>query len=181
MKITYNAPFVLTFCIISCIVRLMGDTFTQNFFAVGSTIEWLNPIFYFTLFSHALGHANWEHLIGNFALILILGPILEEKYGSKKLLRMSVITAFVTGVLNVMFLDTGLHGASGIVFMMIVLASITNLQDGHIPLTFILVMLLYVGKEVVEIGSLDNVSRFGHIIGGVCGSLFGFDYRNRKN
>ena len=46
-------------------------------------------------------------------MILLLGPVLEERHGSGSLLVMIVITALVTGVINVAFLDTALLGASG--------------------------------------------------------------------
>jgi membrane associated rhomboid family serine protease len=87
---------------------------------------------------------------------------------------MMAVTAFVTGLANTLFFSTGLLGASGIVFMLILLASFTNFRKGEIPLTFILVLALYVGKEVVTSFSQDNVSQFAHIAGGLCGSLFGF-------
>jgi len=99
---------------------------------------------------------------------------MEEKYGSKFTLFMILITALITGLLNVIFFNTGLLGASGIVFMLILLVSFTNTDGGQIPLTFILVALLFVGKEVLQIMDSDQVSQFAHIIGGVCGSAFGF-------
>ena len=30
------------------------------------------------LFSYVLGHKNWQHLISNFAFVLLIGPVLEE-------------------------------------------------------------------------------------------------------
>jgi membrane associated rhomboid family serine protease len=65
-------------------------------------------------------------------------------------------------------------GASGIVFMMILLASFTNFRKGEIPLTFILVLIFYVGNEVMSAFRNDGVARFAHILGGFCGSIFGF-------
>jgi membrane associated rhomboid family serine protease len=127
-----------------------------------------------TLFTHIIGHANWTHLIGNFTLILLIGPMLEENYGSKDLLLMMITTALVTGVLNVLFFKTALLGASGVVFMMILLSSFTNFSRGEIPLTFILVLILYMGVQLVNSLSTDNISQFAHIIGGLCGSFFGF-------
>lgn len=174
MKITYNAPFTLTLTAICVIVRLLGDGITGAFFTVGNTFMATDPVHYFRLFSHSLGHADWSHLIGNFSLILILGPILEEKYGVKSMVMMSIITATVTGVLNVLFFNTGLLGASGLVFMMIMLASFANFKSGTIPLTFILVLVFYVGNEVMHAMAKDNISHFGHILGGLAGSFFGF-------
>jgi len=127
-----------------------------------------------TIFTHIAGHANWTHLINNFTLILLIGPMLEENYGSAPLLVMIVITAFVTGILNVMLFHSALMGASGVVFMMILLSSFTNFSKGEIPITFILVLVLYMGVQLVNSFSSDNISQFAHIAGGLCGSFFGF-------
>jgi len=174
MRITYNAPFILTLTAVCVAIRFLGDSVTETFFTVGSSMSFNNPIDYLRLFSHAMGHGSWSHLIGNFSFILILGPLLEEKYGSKELMFMSFITAFTTGVLNIILFDTGLLGASGLVFMMILLSSFTNFRSGTIPLPFILVILLYVGNEVYNAFQKDNISQFAHIFGGLAGSIFGF-------
>jgi uncharacterized membrane protein YdcZ (DUF606 family) len=63
--------------------------------------------------------------------------------------------------------------------MLILLSSITNFQSGKIPLTFIFVVLIYLGQEVFNIMKLDQVSQFAHIIGGVCGSIFGFTNQSK--
>ena len=182
MKIKYNAPTVLTFAFISAVVLILSQTvmrsLTEHWFVVngrgsfspGSLRSWV------TLFTHVLGHANWAHLISNFSFILLIGPILEEIYGSLSIFIMICITALVTGVLNLLLFSTGLLGASGIVFMMILLASFTNFSKGEIPLTFILVLVLYLGREIYNsFGSgSGNISEFAHIVGGFIGSLFGF-------
>jgi membrane associated rhomboid family serine protease len=176
MKLTYNAPFILSYTLLCALIRGLGDVIPgfMGIFTVGIQIDFGNPIDYFRLFSHAMGHADWEHFFGNFSFILIIGPILEEKYGSKKLLLMAFITALVTGMLNVMFFSTALLGASGVLFMLILLASFTNMKKGVVPLTFVLVLVVYLGGEVYNAFSNDNVSQFAHIIGGVFGGIFGF-------
>ncbi len=183
MRITYNAPVTLTFAMVSSAVLLIdlltGAGLTQAFFVVGGTMNLANPVDYVRLVTHAVGHANWTHLVSNFAFILLLGPILEEKYGSGSLIVMMTMTALVTGILNVLLFPTGLLGASGIVFMMILLSSFTNFRRGEIPLTFILVVLLYLTREIITATQTDNISQFAHIAGGMCGSLFGFLRPNR--
>jgi membrane associated rhomboid family serine protease len=185
MRIRYNAPAVLTFAFLSAAVLILSQTaarsLTRQWFMVpgkgdfspGSLRCWA------TLFTHVLGHASWPHLVSNFSFILLLGPILEESYGSAALLVMICATALVTGALNALFFSSALLGASGVVFMMILLASFTNFNRGEIPLTFILVLILYLGRELF--GSFGNapgagggVSEFAHIAGGFVGSLFGF-------
>jgi len=177
MKIQYNSPVILTFALISTSVLLLDEYLgisLMPYFTVFPIFEPMDPVWYLRMFSHALGHGSWEHLVSNFAIILLIGPILEEKYGSRDMFFMILLTAILTGILQIIFFDTALLGASGIVFMMILLGSFTNSQSGYVPLTFILVVILYLGREIFNSLGSDSVSQFAHIIGGVCGGIFGF-------
>ncbi len=183
MRIDYNSPVILTYTLMAVVVMaissITGGLTTAGFFTVQPGMSMISPITYFRLVSHIVGHANWGHLAGNFSLILLIGPLLEEKYGSALMLFMILVTAFVTGVLNVVFFNTGLYGASGIVFMLILLSSLSRVKSGHIPLTFILVVVLFLGKEIMDSLRPDGVSQFAHIAGGICGSVFGFLKREK--
>lgn len=132
------------------------------------------PLTWLRIFSHAMGHKDWTHFIGNFTFILLIGPVLEEKYGSKRLFFMTLIAAGVTGVLNTLIFSQGLLGASGVVFMFIVLMSFTNFKSGDIPLTFICIILIFLTREVFDSFQQDSISQFAHIVGGICGTAFGF-------
>jgi membrane associated rhomboid family serine protease len=176
-RIDYNAPVILTFSLLAVAVFIVGQiipAYIGRFFLVRSTMNLFNPLDYFRLISHVLGHGSVPHLVGNLTLILLLGPILEEKYGSVLLLGMILVTAFVTGMINVLFFSSGLLGASGIVFMLIILVSIVDLEAGSIPLTFVLVVIIFLGGELVNIVRSDNISQMSHIIGGTVGAFFGF-------
>jgi rhomboid protease GluP len=180
MNIRYNAPVSITFALISLIV-LAVDQLTQSalisvLFTAPSrgSFEPTNVFSYLRLLLHVIGHADWTHFMSNFAFILLLGPGLEEKYGSWSILFMVIITALVTGLLNAVFLPTGLKGASGIVFMMILLTSFANIRRGELPITFILVVLIFLAKEVINAFRENTISEFTHIVGGILGSLFGF-------
>lgn len=178
MKIRYNAPVILTFSLICAAVLLIsgmvGGSFMKVFFLCLPHMSFTDPLTYLRIFSHAIGHSSWAHLIGNLSFILLIGPVLEEKYGSKRLIIMMLIAAGITGILNTLFFQTGLLGASGIVFMFIILGSFTNIKAGEIPLTFILVVILFLAKEFTDAFQKDSVSQFAHIAGGICGSVFGF-------
>jgi len=90
---------------------------------------------------------------------------------------MILATALITGFVHIavpLFDNMGLRGASGIVFMLIVLSSFVNVKRGTIPLTFILIAVLYLGKEIVSVLEHDNISQMAHIVGGALGSFFGF-------
>jgi membrane associated rhomboid family serine protease len=180
MKIKYNAPTTLSFAFICAGVLILNQTLfrtlTQTWFAVGpkGSFSPTSVRCWITLFTHVIGHADWNHLISNFSLILLIGPILEANYGSRVLFLMIAITALITGVFNTLLFPSYLLGASGVVFMMILLASFTNFKKGEVPLTFILILVLYIGREIFNSFRQDNISEFAHILGGFCGSLFGF-------
>jgi len=180
MRIRYNAPFTLTFAL-ACVAVLAANQYLDHnlihdWFTVGGQGSFHGNDLgsYVRLISYPLGHADWEHLYGNLMFVVLLGPVLEEKYQTPTLLLMAVITALVTGIVNVLFFNTGLVGASGIVLLMVLLVSFTNIKAGEIPLTFVAVLALYLGKEVLDAFKNDNISHFAHIVGGVSGSIFGF-------
>ena len=115
-------------------------------------------------------------------LLLVIGPPLEEKYGSRTLLIGILLTAGVSGILQcVFFPGSALLGASGIVFMLIMLASLAGMKDGRIPLTLILAAVLYLGQEVYAMVALrDNVANFMHLVGGVTGTVFGIALAKKR-
>ena len=179
LKITFNSPVVLGFIFISLAVLVLG------FLTRGKSNELLfmtyhssltNLFTYVRFFTHVLGHSGWAHYIGNASYILLLGPMLEEKYGSKRILQVILITAVVTGVVNyVLFWNVALCGASGVVFAFILLTSFTSFKNGEIPLTFILVALVFIGQQVYEGLFLeDDISNMSHILGGVVGAVVGY-------
>lgn len=177
LRFRYNSPVILTFAIVCALVllidQLTGGAIIQAYFTLPPTFptglfSWLK------LVSYVIGHVSWAHLIGNFSFILLIGPVLEEKYGSFPLLLMILVTALATAVLNILIVHAGLLGASGIAFMLILLSSFTNIRQHEIPITFILVVALYLVREFVNALTPSNVSELAHIAGGFIGGVFGF-------
>ena len=183
--IKYNSPVMITFALVSFIALILnfittGESNKLLFSVYRSSLR--DILFYPRLFLHVLGHADITHYMNNFMIVLLVGPMLEEKYGSKRMIMMIVFTAFITGLIFVIFFpQNALLGASGVVFMMILLSSFANAGKKEIPLTLILVTLLYIGTEIINgLFSADNVSQLAHIIGGTCGGVFGFLIANKK-
>ncbi|HEX7840182.1 MAG TPA: rhomboid family intramembrane serine protease [Kofleriaceae bacterium] len=174
LRITYNAPVVLTFTIAAVVAFMLCQLAPslQPWFAAWPRL--VDAHSYVGLFSHILGHASWEHLIGNFMLILLIGPILEERHGSVSLLIMIVLTAAVTGLANLALSDHAVLGASGVAFMMILLASLANVRSREIPLTFLAIAVIYIGGELVHSFRSDGISHLAHLVGGAAGATFGF-------
>ncbi len=180
MKISYNAPVALTFALIS-LLALVANHFTNgwvnaNLCSVYRCSLLADPLGFFRFFGHVLGHSGYAHYIGNMVLILVLGPNLEDRFGSWNVLLAILFTALVSGLVQFIFFPgTALLGASGIVFMMILLSSFGGVKNGTIPTTLILVAIFYLGGELWDaIFVRDNISQLTHIIGGLCGTLLGF-------
>ena len=94
---------------------------------------------------------------------------------------MILITALITGLINIFFSpNTAVIGASGLVFMLILLASFVNVRAGAIPVTVILVAVLYIGQEIVTgLTTKDTISQLSHVIGGLCGTAFGIIFHKK--
>ena len=183
-KITFNSPGVLGFAALSFLAMILnyltgGKSNQLLFMTYHSPLQ--SPLTYVRFFTHVLGHAGWEHFIGNMMNILLLGPLLEEKYGSAKILEIIAVTGPVTGLFNyIFFWNVALCGASGVVFAFILLSSFTSVKEGEIPVTFLLVAVIFLGQQVYEgIFIQNNVSNMGHILGGLVGAAFGFIFTKR--
>ena len=179
LRLSFNAPAVLTFtalCVIAQIISMLtrGESNRVLFSVYRASL--LDPLTWIRCFTHVLGHAGWEHLLGNVMYILILGPMIEEKYGTATTAFIMAATALVIGIINMVFFPgVMLLGASGIVFAFILIASITIREDNTIPITFILVAVLYLGQQIWQgLFSQDNVSQMAHIVGGAVGAVLGF-------
>ena len=184
LKITFNAPVVLTFGIVSLvalILSLITKGFTNKLLFMTYRHTLLSPLTYIRLFTHVIGHADWAHFIGNMSYILLLGPMLEEKYGSGRIGAIMAITAFVTGLINfIIFPNIALCGASGIVFAFILLTSFTSFKEGELPVSVILVAVIYLGQQIFDgLFVKDNISNLSHILGGIVGAVIGYQL-NRK-
>ena len=178
-RIQFNSPVVLSFALVSLgallLGRLTGGRSTALLFSVYRS-RLTDPLSYLRAFLHVLGHSGWAHYSGNMLLLLVIGPQLEERYGSRTLLECIAFTALITGLFQcTLFPHTAVLGASGIVFMMILMASMGGMRQGGIPLTLILVAVFYLGGEITTaVTAADNISQLSHIVGGLCGAFLGF-------
>ena len=179
VRVNLNAPAVLIFAML-CVAAQLLNILTKGkadglvFSVYRSSL--LNPMTYVRCVCHVLGHADWQHLIGNMMYLLILGPMLEEKYGTANIAFVMLVTAIVTGIIDMVFFPSDRFlGASGIVFAFILLASITTTAARTVPLTFILVAAMYIGQQIYQgVFVQDDISQLTHVAGGVVGSVLGF-------
>lgn len=183
LTVRYNSPVVLTYALL-CVAALFVNFLTRGasnaalFMVYRCSLT--NPLAWFRFFGHIIGHADLAHLVSNMMYLLLIGPALEEKYGGKRLLLCILTTALVTGLVQFFLFNSALLGASGVVFMMIVLMSFSGGDRQGIPLTLILVLVMYVGSELYTgLVVNDNVSQLCHILGGAVGLGYGFLFRKQ--
>ena len=182
--IRINAPVILVFTLICflayCLNKITSGFTNHLIFSVyrGSLAD---PFFYLRLIAHVFGHADWAHFSGNIMYILLLGPLLEDKYGSWNMGVIIILTALATGIFHVLFFPSGLLGASGVVFAFIILSSISGMKDRKLPITFIIVVIIFLGGQVIDgMFVRNNISNMTHILGGMIGGGCGYMLNNRK-
>src|SRR5574344_1883341 len=88
-RFSYNSPVILTFSIIalcayiaSCVTDGASNTLIFSVYR-SSPKSFLT---YIRLFTHVFGHTSFSHFSGNICMILVVGPMVEEKYGSRNLI-----------------------------------------------------------------------------------------------
>lgn len=186
-KLSVNSPIILGFtfvCFAAFILNMITAGWANKVLFSVYRSSLLDPLTYLRMFGHILGHASWDHFCGNIMMILVIGPLLEEKYGGKNILFVILTTAFVTGLAHyLLFPGTALLGASGVVFAFILLSSFVGIKNKEIPLTLILVALFYIGGQIYQgLFVRDNISNLTHILGGLTGSVLGFAmHKNKMN
>jgi len=184
LKIVYDAPATLSFVFI-CIALFILDNlvFKQKIsgFLMSPTVSNghlpFNPTkigTYFRLISYSFGAASSTALIINMIFVLLMGPTMEERYGTVVIAIMMFVSALFAGVLNSCFCRYQLTGCEAIVFMMILLNSFLSLSKKKIPLSFVMIFILFILKDNLERNANGSIGIIINIAGGLCGSLFAF-------
>lgn len=179
MRITIKAPLTIIFAVTTVVFYFLLQSHgpLPRVFVLHGDLQLDNPLWYPSLIGYTMGHVSINHLVGNISLFLLLGHIIEKRYGSRKMFFMLTSTGAITALIHIALFDHKLIGASGLVFMMIVLSSLIDIRAKEVPISFIMIVLLFIGKEVVESFESDAVSQFAHIFGGVMGAFFGYRYK----
>ncbi len=150
IKFDYNSVVIITYlliCIIAWFINKITVGKSNKLLFESYRSSPLNPMTYIRLFTHSIGHKDWDHMVNNFLIILLIGPMIEEKYGSTNLIIMLLITSLVIALFNIIFNNYSILGASGNAYMLIVLSSFSNIQEGTIPITVVLICIFYVIGE----------------------------------
>ena len=191
LKVSYDAPVTLSFVIICAVLFLLNSFLIKNGglgkllaspTTQAGTLPFIvkQPVSYLRLFLYIFGTGQTAGamtgegsvLITNLILIMLLGPSMEERYGSVIIGIMIFVSALFSGVLNACFCTESLVGAVPVVSMMIFLNAFMSFSKKTFPLSFAAVVVLFVFLEIFS--GAGAVKVIICIAGGLCGSLFAF-------
>lgn len=185
LKISLDAPVTTFFALFSLILFTVDTIFLKGKlslgifssptsasgslpFSVSSATSYLRLILYI------FGAASWTSLLVNLLFVLLLGPAMEERYGSVVIGIMMIVSALFSGVLNACFCTVSLQGCLPLVFMMIFLNSFMSFSKKKVPLSFVMIFIFFIAYELIEKSPSQLVGIIICIAGGLCGSLFAF-------
>ena len=191
LKFIFDSPVVLVFSVVSTVINITDLILKLNlsekiFECPGAksvpAFDFKSALSYVKLVIYPFGGENSTSFFLNIGFILLLGPVLEERYGSIMLALMIFITSLVGGVLTACVSTFGISGCGGIVFMMIILSVLSVFVKRQLPVSWIFIFALYLafslfsGKKISGFMPFmqNNVPVFIQLASGICGSLFGF-------
>ena len=185
ITLKYNAPVTLTIALLSLLALALNELTdgwtTQNLFCFykSALTDYLT---YPRAVLHILGNTSLTECTANIIILLVVGPAAEERFGSAKVLFAVLATAIAAALIMwFLFPTSAIMGASGVLFMMMVLASFASMRGGAIPITLILVLILFLGSEVVQAVTGDaGLQELTHIAGGAVGMVLGFAFSRRS-
>lgn len=185
LKFHYDSPVMLSFAFITLIIFVL-DTFAlkgklKEMWLVTPTAAGGQFPFAFSdfrsilrLFVHVFGYSQNEILICNLIFILLLGPQMEERYGSVIIGIMIFVSSLFSGVLNACFCKNAVCGAEPVVFMLILLWTMMQLSRSKISASAIAVIALFIAMLIFRKNPNGVVGVAVIAAGGLCGSLFAF-------
>jgi membrane associated rhomboid family serine protease len=191
-SIDIDAPFSLTFSFLCVIVHLLssvfGSSFATLYFGIPSLsiFNFLSPLSYFRMISQIFGHSSWQHLSGNLVNILLVGPSCEREYGCYNIFVIVLLTAVSSSLSHIFFgpRNSIQLGASGVVFMFILLSSLIETKSHRIPLTFICQVGIWCSHELISNFMSQEggggISHLAHLTGALVGAFAGYYFQQQK-
>jgi membrane associated rhomboid family serine protease len=175
-RIEFNAPVTVCYALAAVAATILP---VQGKLAIHGPIRPLEADFLLSLFTWTLAHGGMTHLLSNFVVILLTGPLLEDRFGSLRMLAV-LVTASVMGGLAQCILNPRV-ALIGTVFCLIMLTAMLAGRSGTIPLTVLLVAALYLGRELVGLFANDGISQTAHILGAALGMILGLVMRGNSS
>ena len=129
------------------------------------------------LITHQFLHSGVSHLFGNMLILLMVGPSIEKRYGTKKTilgyLLFGIIAALIQMLVNNPNENTA--GASGAVFGVLAIFAIID-PSRHSIFKWLKVKYIAIAIILLELNSLnvenDGIGHYAHFGGMLAGLIF---------
>jgi membrane associated rhomboid family serine protease len=202
-KIMFDAPVTIVFVLLTIAVYFVNIMMKESLIPMMFTCRSLkaadpeaafnlkNALDYARLILHVFAYTDFPTLLINAVILLLLGSILEERYGSLMLFIMIFIAALVSGVLAVCSPQVPFTGTDSIIFMMIFLLSLTALAKHTVQVSWLLAFIAFTaykaygftttGTKNLSAIIQDNLGLLISLAAGICGSLAGFLIAPKKS
>jgi GlpG protein len=174
--ITFKSPVTLTIVAGSLVATLLPGAPAVMALHPAGLASWLDPFFYSGIFGHIFVHSGLAHWANNMALILLLAPALESRYGSLKFVGTMGALTFLVGIsesLLLIFTQKTVIGASDLVFALILMTTFAQSRKGEIPIASILVAILWGVHELGGLLTKDSIANSAHLVGAAWGFVWG--------
>lgn len=185
LKFVYDAPVTITFALLALVIFILDTfvfkgSFSGQWLLTPTVAEGFLPFSFsdfpsiVRLFLHVFGYTDPAVLICNLIFILLLGPAMEERYGSVIIGIMIFVAALFSGVLSACFCKVPACGAEPVVFMLVLLCTMMHLSRSKVSASSLAVIALFIGMLVLRKNLNGVVGVVIVVAGGLCGSLFAF-------
>ncbi|MBP5568442.1 MAG: rhomboid family intramembrane serine protease [Treponema sp.] len=184
LKFEYDAPVTLSFIVITVLIFVISliakDAKIQSLLVAPTNAAGKAPFSFSNiksilgLFLYIFGGADPALLFTNLLFIALIGPSMEERYGSFIIGIMMFVSALFAGVLNACFCKYPMSGCSAVVFMLVLLNAMMYFSKNKITGTSVSMIILFILREVYIKNPNKAVGVIIILAGGLCGSLFAF-------
>lgn len=166
-------PLILLNVIIFILQIILGNNFTNSFILVSSDI-FVRP---WILLTSMFLHAGVNHILFNMYALLIFGPILEQKIGTKRFLLIYLFSGVIAAFLSSFFYELAL-GASGAIMgvigtLIILMPNLGLLLFFVVPMPLWIAGIVYAAIDLFGIFFPSGIGNIAHLVGMGCGLLYG--------
>ncbi|MFC1754108.1 rhomboid family intramembrane serine protease [Thermoproteota archaeon] len=175
-----SMPLIIINIIVFVLQIMFQPWFTESFLLVSSEVlsrPWI-------LLTSMFLHGSSMHLLFNMYALLIFGPLIESRIGSKRFVFIYFLSGIIAALSSVFFYDRVL-GASGAI-MGIIGVTIMLMPHLRVLLFFVIPMslrtagIIFALVDIMGIFTMSGIANIAHLAGLCCGLGFGYYLLKKK-
>lgn len=179
-RLIVDSPVVLGFgflCMLLYALDLIIPGDVQKMLGCPHAFQPYRPTHWVRTVTHVFAHSSLPHIKGNMGMLMLVGPSVENEFGSENLAKIMLAVAVSSWFAHVLAgrENSVQLGASGVVFALILLNSLVSATVGTVPLSFVITAIIWVSEELYLLFfGKDGVSHHAHLTGAIVGTLAGY-------